>query len=80
MRLIRLTADYISEIIEGKIGLRGPKLDSCALTLGSFDGLHRGHLELIRGVQKSRDDLGLSAGAIFTFMQHPRSRGPRGNV
>jgi len=72
LRLIRLTAEYITEVIEGKIGLRGPKLSSCALTLGSFDGLHRGHLELISGVQKAQDRLGLDSSAIFTFMQHPR--------
>ncbi len=71
--MIRLSTDYISEIIDGKIGLGGPKLDSCALTLGSFDGLHRGHLELIKGVQNACDRLELSTGAIFTFMQHPRT-------
>jgi len=73
LRLIRLTTDYIGEIIEGKIGLRGPKLNSCALALGSFDGLHRGHLELIDKVQSARDRLNLESGAIFTFMQHPRT-------
>ncbi len=72
MRLIRLTGTYISEIIAGKIGTRGPQLPSCSLALGSFDGLHRGHQELIRGVLASRDRLGLASGALFTFMQHPR--------
>ena len=72
MRLIRLTADYISEIIAGRIGNNGPQLESCSLALGSFDGLHRGHRELIRGVLSSRDRLGLASGALFTFMQHPR--------
>ncbi|MEN8008034.1 MAG: bifunctional riboflavin kinase/FMN adenylyltransferase [Candidatus Krumholzibacteriota bacterium] len=72
MRLIRLTADYIGEIIAGKIGTNRPQLESCALALGSFDGLHRGHQELIHGVRASRDRLGLEAGALFTFMQHPR--------
>jgi riboflavin kinase/FMN adenylyltransferase len=72
LRLIRLSEEYISEIIDGRIGLRGPKLESCALTVGSFDGLHLGHQALIKGVQASRDRLGLQAGAIFTFMQHPR--------
>jgi len=72
VRLIRLTSTYISEIISGKIGTRGPQLPSCALALGSFDGLHRGHQELIRGVLAARDRLGLDSGAIFTFMQHPR--------
>jgi len=72
VRLIRLTRNYISEIIEGKIGTRGPQLPSCSLALGSFDGLHLGHQELIHGVRASRDRLGLDSGALFTFMQHPR--------
>ena len=72
MRLIRLTANYISEIIDGKIGTNRPQLESCALAVGSFDGLHRGHQELIQGVRSARDRLGLEAGALFTFMHHPR--------
>ena len=72
MRLIRLSEEYIGEVIDGRIGLRGPKLESCALTIGSFDGLHRGHLALIDGVRTARKKLDLEAGAIFTFMQHPR--------
>jgi riboflavin kinase/FMN adenylyltransferase len=72
VRLIRLTATYISEIIAGKIGTGGPQLPSCALALGSFDGLHRGHQELIRGVLAARDRLGLDSAVLFTFMQHPR--------
>ena len=72
MRLIRLTAEYIDELIEGRIGRRGPLLDSCALTLGSFDGLHRGHMALVQAVQEARRSRGLSADAVFTFMQHPR--------
>ncbi len=73
MRLIRLTAEYIDELIAGRIGQRGPKLESCALTLGSFDGLHLGHMTLINGVRTSRESLGLAEAAIFTFMQHPRT-------
>jgi len=73
MRLIRLTAEYIDELIAGRIGHRGPKLESCALTLGSFDGLHRGHMTLIDSVRTSRETLGLAEAAIFTFMQHPRT-------
>ena len=72
MRLIRLTEDYIGEIIAGRIGTRQPQLESCSLVLGSFDGLHRGHQELIREVLASRDRLDLASGALFTFMQHPR--------
>jgi riboflavin kinase/FMN adenylyltransferase len=72
LRLIRLSEEYIGQVISGRIGLRGPKLASCALTIGSFDGLHRGHQALIQGVRTSKKDMGLAAGAIFTFMQHPR--------
>ncbi len=72
MHLIRLTAEYIQELIAGRIGQRGPRLESSSLTLGSFDGLHRGHMALIRGVQNTRVEHDLAAGAVFTFMQHPR--------
>jgi len=72
VRLIRLTADYINELIGGRIGVRGSQLESCALTLGSFDGLHRGHMALIHGVQQSMRERGLGDGVVFTFMQHPR--------
>ncbi|MFT5234278.1 MAG: riboflavin kinase/FMN adenylyltransferase, partial [Candidatus Krumholzibacteriia bacterium] len=73
MRLIRLTAEYIDELIADRIGNRGPQLESCSLTLGSFDGLHRGHMALIDKVRTSRDSRGLAEAAIFTFMQHPRT-------
>ncbi len=72
MRLIRLTEQYITEIIEGRLGLRGPQLESCALTLGSFDGLHRGHLKLLETTNKARQRLDLAESTVFTFRQHPR--------
>ncbi len=72
MRLIRLTEEYISELINGSIGTRGAKLPPSALTLGSFDGLHRGHQALIRGVSEAKAKLGLGAAAVWTFKQHPR--------
>ena len=72
MRLIRLTEQYITEIIEGRLGQGGPQLDSCSLTLGSFDGLHRGHRKLLDATRESRRRLGLKESAIFTFRQHPR--------
>lgn len=72
MRLIRLTSAYIGELIAGRIGTRGPQLESCALTLGSFDGLHLGHQELIRATRSARERRGLTSDAVFTFLQHPR--------
>ena len=72
MRLIRLTEQYIQEIIAGRLGVRGPQLESCALTLGSFDGLHRGHRALLKRTREARDRLGLAESVIFTFRQHPR--------
>lgn len=40
------------------------------IALGSFDGLHRGHLTLIEEVKKmAKENNGLSA--IFTFKKHP---------
>lgn len=72
MRLIRLTEQYITEIIEGRLGLRGPQLESCSLTLGSFDGLHRGHRKLLDATRESRRRLDLVDSTIFTFRQHPR--------
>jgi len=72
MRLIRLTEQYITEIIEGRLGVRGPQLESCSLTLGSFDGLHRGHRKLLNSTRESCRRLGLAESTIFTFRQHPR--------
>ena len=72
MRMIRLSEQYVGELIEGRIGRRGPQLAGSALAIGSFDGLHRGHQELLRGVLAARDRLDLAAGAVFTFTQHPR--------
>ena len=72
MRLIRLSEDYITEIISGKIGARRSQLTDSVVTLGSFDGLHLGHQKLIERVNFAHRDNGLSAGAVFTFMQHPR--------
>ena len=72
MRLIRLTEQYITEIIGGRLGLRGPQLESCSLTLGSFDGLHRGHRKLLDATRESRRRLNLAESTIFTFRQHPR--------
>ena len=72
MRLIRISEQYINEIITGRIGAHRPQLESCALTLGSFDGLHRGHLELIKQTVAAKNRLNLADAVVFTFLQHPR--------
>jgi len=43
----------------------------CALTIGNFDGVHRGHQALLAHVRKAADELGLEA-AVMTFEPHPR--------
>jgi riboflavin kinase/FMN adenylyltransferase len=43
----------------------------CALTIGNFDGVHRGHRALIEGVVAKGRELGL-ASCVLTFEPHPR--------
>ena len=43
----------------------------CALTIGNFDGVHRGHQALLARVRAAADTLGLEA-AVMTFEPHPR--------
>jgi riboflavin kinase/FMN adenylyltransferase len=43
----------------------------CALTIGNFDGVHRGHQALLAHVTASAHRLGLEA-AVMTFEPHPR--------
>jgi riboflavin kinase/FMN adenylyltransferase len=43
----------------------------CALTIGNFDGVHRGHQALLAHVIASARRLGLEA-AVMTFEPHPR--------
>lgn len=43
----------------------------CALTIGNFDGVHRGHQALLTHVTASARRLGLEA-AVMTFEPHPR--------
>ena len=43
----------------------------CALTIGNFDGVHRGHRALIERVRAAGDRLGLPA-CVMTFEPHPR--------
>ncbi len=43
----------------------------CALTIGNFDGVHRGHQALLARVRGAADALGIEA-AVMTFEPHPR--------
>lgn len=43
----------------------------CALTIGNFDGVHRGHQTLLARLREAADRLGLEA-AVMTFEPHPR--------
>ena len=43
----------------------------CALTIGNFDGVHRGHQALLRHVRDAADRLGVES-AVMTFEPHPR--------
>jgi riboflavin kinase/FMN adenylyltransferase len=43
----------------------------CALAIGNFDGVHRGHQVLLARVREAATDLGLDA-AVMTFEPHPR--------
>ena len=43
----------------------------CALTIGNFDGVHRGHQALLAHVRAAAAELGIEA-AVMTFEPHPR--------
>ncbi len=43
----------------------------CALTIGNFDGVHRGHKALLARVREAATTLGIEA-AVMTFEPHPR--------
>lgn len=45
-------------------------LEGCALTIGSFDGVHRGHQALIGELVSAADQLALPA-VVVTFYPHP---------
>ena len=42
-----------------------------ALTIGNFDGVHRGHQAMLARLAEAADDLRLPA-AVMTFEPHPR--------
>jgi riboflavin kinase/FMN adenylyltransferase len=48
-----------------------PALGPCALTIGNFDGVHRGHRALLERVVAKARDTGVSS-CVLTFEPHPR--------
>lgn len=47
-------------------------IESTAVALGSFDGVHLGHQELIRRTVNAAKEKGLKSG-VFTFSNHPKN-------
>lgn len=47
-------------------------IEPTAVALGNFDGVHRGHQELIRRTVETAKALGF-ASAVFTFSNHPKN-------
>lgn len=72
MRVLRLDEEAVTERLTGR-ALAPLASGACALTLGSFDGLHRGHQALVETLRAARDRLGLPVAALFTFRRHPRA-------
>lgn len=66
------------EIIRGIENLRHS--EACAATVGSFDGLHKGHIKIIDRLKNIADDNNLCS-ALVTFDPHPKLVvGKQGNV
>ena len=60
------------DLVGDRSAIRGP----VALTIGTFDGVHRGHREILRRLAecagRDRSDGGMHR-VVLTFRQHPRS-------
>jgi riboflavin kinase/FMN adenylyltransferase len=52
-------------------GISQPGHDRIALTIGNFDGVHRGHQAMLTRLSEAADDLALPP-AVLTFDPHPR--------
>ena len=55
----------------------GSELRPCAVALGNFDGVHKGHQQLIGKAVRAAQRRGL-ASAVFTFSNHPKTMLPGG--
>jgi len=51
--------------------LHSSDIHPCAVTIGNFDGVHRGHQSLLRELQQAAQARGLLT-AVVTFEPHPR--------
>lgn len=52
-------------------GFSQPNHDRIALTIGNFDGVHRGHQAMLSRLSEAAEDLDLSP-SVLTFDPHPR--------
>lgn len=57
------------EVIRALESVQRPP-DGCAITIGVYDGVHRGHVAVIRQVRAVADERGLRT-AVVTFDRHP---------
>jgi riboflavin kinase/FMN adenylyltransferase len=55
-------------VYPGSLAYNGP---DCVLTIGNFDGVHKGHQALIKQNQARAEASGL-ASVLYTFEPHPR--------
>ena len=52
-------------------GVHSATLPPCVLTIGNFDGLHRGHATVLKALKSAAQEKGLAT-AVLTFEPHPR--------
>jgi len=72
MRMIRFNADYLDRLLADQSDLPPRNTRPCALALGSFDGLHRGHQGLVQALIEAKKRRNLHSTVLFTFRRHPR--------
>ncbi len=63
-------AKSIMELIRGRHNLR-PRHRGCAVTVGAFDGVHRGHQTVLQHLREEAGERGLKT-AVITFEPLPR--------
>jgi riboflavin kinase/FMN adenylyltransferase len=59
------------KVIYGKSELEKEKINACAVTVGTFDGVHRGHMALLDRLSKAAHERNLNA-VVVTFDPHPQ--------